>query len=149
MRRPFSRPAWLVCSAIILNSKGLSQAQIDAWYIEEGKISAARVKAQQAAIETPNLENCAREIAAKIHGKWEAGAKPSEDDCRPFAAQIQAEDDSLKAASEARIHHAKNTEIMAQCYQMVDVPNIDWAALAALRHITVTSKDCARFLSCA
>jgi hypothetical protein len=44
----------------------------------------------------------------------------------------------------ARLHHAKNEEIMKQCNRMTDTPGVDWAAVAALRHITVTMDDCVR-----
>jgi hypothetical protein len=84
----------------------------------------------QAALGTPNLENCTRVIAdAEIHGKWEDGAKPSEEDCRPFAAQAQAAIDSEKAAFEAQIRHSENMS----CSQIGDIPGIDRVEVAALR----------------
>ena len=56
---------------------------------------------------------------------------------RPFAAQI-------KNQYTAKLHHAKNAEIMKQCDRMTDTPGVDWAEVAALRGVTVTLDGCVK-----
>jgi len=93
----------------------------------------------------PNLKNCTREIQdAKTIGRWMDGIKPNEEDCRPFAAQVEAAIAASQAAYNARLHHALNTEIMKQCNRMADTPGIDWDAVAKLRGITVSLNDCVK-----
>jgi hypothetical protein len=104
-----------------------------------------KISADAKAHSEANVESCAREIFdAKIIGGWIKGIKPNEEDCRPFAAQAQAAIADREAAADARFHHAKNTEIMKQCGQMMDTPAVDWREVAALRGVTVTMDDCVK-----
>ena len=49
-----------------------------------------------------NLKNCARESGnSKTVGSWDPRAKPTEEECRPYIAQIEA-------ITDARINHAAN-----------------------------------------
>jgi hypothetical protein len=62
-----------------------------------------------------------------------------------LAATIaNAEEGKRSAAIAAKVHHALNSEIMAQCNRMVDTPAIDWAQVAALRGVTVSINDCVK-----
>jgi hypothetical protein len=125
--------------------KGMTQAQIDAWYDEEDK------KLFRATTE-PNYKNCMRAIDAfKSNWVW-SGGPPSEEDCRPFAAEsiaaakaaVQARRDALDARARAHIHHTLNEEIMKQCNRMADTPGTDWQKVAAFRGITVSLDDCVK-----
>jgi hypothetical protein len=85
-----------------------------------------------------NLKNCGREIGnAKTLGSWYPGALPTEEECRPYIAQIEA-------ITDARINHAVNKEIATQCTRMADVPGASWKAISALRGIAVSLDDCVK-----
>jgi hypothetical protein len=68
---------------------------------------------------------------------------PSEEACKPFAAQIEAANKKAELAADGKLHHTKYLEIMKQCNRMADVPGIDWSAVAAFRGVTVSIRDCA------
>jgi hypothetical protein len=85
-----------------------------------------------------NLKDCGREVGnAKTLGSWYPGAEPTEEECRPYIAQIEA-------ITDARINHAANEEIAIQCNRMSDVPAINWKAISALRGSAVTLDDCVK-----
>jgi hypothetical protein len=115
----------------------MSKAQIAAFNREimaRAAASAARDKEDSKV----NLKNCAREIGnSKTLGSWYPGAEPTEEECRPYIAQIEA-------ITDARINHAVNQEIAAQCARMADVAAINWTAISALRGIAVSLDDCVK-----
>jgi hypothetical protein len=118
----------------VKSGKGMTQAQIDAWYAEDAEMQA---KAK------PNNKNCMRELGIfKSYGVWYG--PPSKEDCRPFIAESIAAAKAPDAAYCAGVHHALNTEIMKQCNKMADTPGIDWDAVAAFRGITVSLNDCVK-----
>jgi len=124
-----------------LDKSGKQYCMTDA----EWKAILDKTSADAKADSEPNLKNCTREIQdAKTLGKWMDGIKPNEEDCRPFAAQVEAAIAASQAAYNAKLHHALNTEIMQQCNRMTDVTGIDWWKVAKLRGITVSIDDCAK-----
>ncbi|MDQ6868822.1 MAG: hypothetical protein M3178_10615 [Pseudomonadota bacterium] len=104
----------------------------------ETEAAMAKAAAKEKEDAKVNLKNCARESGdSKTVGSWDPRAKPTEEECRPYLAQIQAIED-------ARANHAVNQEIDAQCARMADVAAINWTAISALRGIRVTLNDCVK-----
>lgn len=79
----------------VKSGKGMTQAQIDAWYAEDAKEQVAmHAKAK------PNNMNCMRELGVfKSYGVWYG--PPSKEDCRPFIAELIAAAEAPDAAYRA------------------------------------------------
>lgn len=118
----------------VKSGKGMTQAQIDAWYAEDAKKQVAGMHAKA----EPNKKNCMRELG-DFKSFWVWYGPPSKEDCRPFIAEsIAAAEAATKAREEAfraHAHHVLNEEIMKQCNRMTDTPGVDWDAVAKLRRI--------------
>ena len=127
----------------VKSGKGMTQAQIDAWYAEDAKKHAAEMHAKA----EPNKKNCMRELG-DFKSFWVWYGPPSKEDCRPFVTEsIAAAEAAAKAREEAfraHVHQVLNEEIMKQCNRMADVPGVDWDAVAKLRGVTVSGNDCAK-----
>ena len=104
----------------------------------ETEAAMAKAAAKEKEDAKVNLKNCGREIGnSKTLGSWYPGAEPTEEECRPYIAQIEA-------ITDARINHAVNKEIARQCARMADVPGASWKEISALRGIAVTIDDCVK-----
>jgi hypothetical protein len=109
----------------------------------EEKSMQDKISADSKAATEASLKNCREGVENKAFlGSWIG--PPSEEDCRPFAAQIKNGVETRPNQYAAKLHHAKNEEIMKHCNRMTDTPGIDWTEVAALRGVTVTMDDCVK-----
>jgi len=73
----------------VKSAKGMTQEQIDAWYLENAKKDVAERAIAKKAVGEPNLKNCLRAGTRWAMLKdWDG--PPSKEECKPFAAQIDA-----------------------------------------------------------
>ena len=109
----------------------------------EEKAMQDKILADSKAATEASLKNCREGFENKAFlGSWTG--PPSEEGCRPLAAQIKNGAEIRPSPYAARLHHAKNEEIMKQCNRMTDAPAIDWQQVAALRGVTVSLDDCVK-----